>query len=73
MTADAAASRREIPGPEASAFMNGRETEYARQQQIRNQWHITLLDYLGMTLAEYVAWKQTGIVPARVLRVWRRA
>lgn len=57
-----------------SAFMDGREAEYERHVAAgRLGQHIGRLDYLGMTQAEYDDWKRTGIVPRRVLSIWRRA
>lgn len=52
---------------DADEFLIGRVTEYRRSGFERS-----LLEYLGMTSDEYGQWFTTGIVPARVLRVWRR-
>jgi len=68
---------RKIPGAAEltdSEFMDGREAEYERVSASgRLGRHISRLDYLGMTRAEYDDWKRTGIVAQRVLRGWRRA
>lgn len=54
---------------EANVFMKGRVAEWTRQEDVFRT-RFSLREYTCMSDDELASWILTGIVPARVRRVW---